>query len=223
MSIRSLGTNTRQLRYIVRGIVSRCPILYLPLARLVLRPEHKHLVVSKVTEIVIEGFPRSANSFSYRAFQLSQEREIRVAHHLHAPAQIIMAAKMSIPTVVQIRNPKDSVLSLVIRNTSISIKVALKQYILFYQAILPYRDSFVLAKFEDVIKNYGLIIRQVNNKFNTKFGEFEHREEKVAKCYKVPSDSRKRLKEQLRIEYNNEKLKTLRQRAQSIYQILISK
>ena len=219
----ALVSQAQQLRYVARGVVSRCPRLYIPLARLILRSEHKHLVVGKDTEIVIEGFPRSANTFAYKAFQLSQENKVRVAHHLHAPAQIIMAAKMNIPTVVQIRNPEGTVLSYVIRNPFISIKVALKQYILFYQAILPYRDHFVLAKFEDVIKNFGLIIRQVNNKFNTRFKEFEHNEENVAKCYQIPFSNRKRLKEQLRFEYNNEKLKTLTQKAKSIYQILISK
>lgn len=223
MGIHSISTNIRQLRYVARGIVLQYPSLYLSLARLFLRPENKHLIVGKDTEIVIEGFPRSANTFAYRAFQMCQEREIRVAHHLHAPAQIIMAAKMNIPTVVQIRNPEDSVLSLVIRNPFISIKVALKQYILFYQAILPYRDHFVLAKFEDVTKNFGLIIRQINNKFDTRFREFEHNEKNVAMCYQIPSGDRIIQKELLRTEYNNEKLKTLRQKAQSIYQFFMPK
>ena len=43
------------------------------------------------TELVIEAFPRSANTFATVAFQLSQPAPVRVAHHLHAPAQVTEA------------------------------------------------------------------------------------------------------------------------------------
>ena len=64
--------------------------------------------------VVIEGFPRSGNSFARRAFIMAQDETFdvtRIAHHLHVPAQVIRAARWRIPTLVLIRRPKDAVLS----------------------------------------------------------------------------------------------------------------
>jgi hypothetical protein len=181
------------------------------------------LVVEKDTVIVIEGFPRSANTFACNAFRLSQEKDVKIAHHLHAPAQIIGAAKMNIPAVVQIRNPDDAVLSLVVRSPFISIRIALREYTLFYETILSYRDHFIVAKFEDVIRDFGSVIREINDRFGTDFKEFIHNEENVAKSYKMPSQDRRMRKEQLREAYNDEKLANLRQRADRVYRAIISK
>lgn len=40
---------------------------------------------------------------------------MRVAHHLHAPAQLIVAAKMGIPVLALIREPREAILSQPIR------------------------------------------------------------------------------------------------------------
>jgi hypothetical protein len=117
---------------------------------------------------VIEGFPRSANSFAVLAFQITNPN-IQIAHHLHVPAQIFRAARWKIATLVLIRNPKDAVSSLFLRNPEQSVLRALKSYILFYQSIQSYRDSYIVGAFEDVIQDYSKIIKQVNLKFKTQF------------------------------------------------------
>ena len=54
-------------------------------------------VVGPDTELVIEGFPRTANTFAVFAFQTAQARPVRVAHHLHAPIQVTVAARRPPP------------------------------------------------------------------------------------------------------------------------------
>jgi hypothetical protein len=52
-----------------------------------------------------------------------------IAHHLHAPAQVIRAARWRILTLVLMRRPRDAVLSLVIRDP-VSVDQALGHTIL---------------------------------------------------------------------------------------------
>jgi len=119
----------RKVRHKTRALIDVYPVLYLLLRRL--RPRTRRLAVERDTELVIEGFLRSANTFAVAAFGFAQQRDVEIAHHMHAPAQVIPAVRMGIPTLVLIRHPKDAVLSLVIREPHISVEQASKDYIRF--------------------------------------------------------------------------------------------
>ena len=103
------------------------------------------------------------------AFNQVQPTKLRIAHHMHVPAQIIRAVNWKIPTIILIRNPKDAVLSLVMYDSRISIPQALKCYVSFYKTIYVYRAKYVIASFEEVITNYSSTIEKTNHKFGTKF------------------------------------------------------
>jgi hypothetical protein len=140
------------------------------------RMKREHRVVQPTTQIVIEGFPRSANTFSVWAFKQAQHEDVRVAHHLHYPAQVIRAARWGIPTLVLIRKPKDAVMSWVMRNPQ-PVNLALRHYISFYEIASKYWDAYVLGVFEEVTENYGAVIERINDKFGTRFSTFHHTEE----------------------------------------------
>lgn len=147
-----------------------------------LKRQPETLAVTPATQLVIEGFPRSANTFAVNAFQQAQREQVRLAHHLHMPAQVIRAAQLRIPSLVLIRNPEDAITSLVIRNPQ-SVEQALRHYIMFYETVAEYRDAFVLGCFEEVISDYGRVIERVNARFGTKFATFDHDEEGVKKVF----------------------------------------
>jgi hypothetical protein len=99
--------------------------------------------VDRRTQIVIEGFPRSGNTFAVAAFQQAQRESVRVAHHLHMPAQVIRAAQWSIPIFLLARKPTDAALSWVIRGPGVPIRQTLKHYVSFYEKAAEYRHSLV--------------------------------------------------------------------------------
>jgi hypothetical protein len=192
--------------------------------------------------VVLEGFPRSGNSFARRAFIMAQDDTFdvtRIAHHLHVPAQVVRAARWRIPTLVLIRRPKDAVLSLVIRDP-ISVDQALKYYISFYETAEKYRDSYVLGLFEDVTGDFGRVIERMNEKFGTTFSVFRHDEENVDKLFagmetqarkkygetlwerKVqrPAAVREKIKGEIEYESENPKRKRLIARAEAVYDSL---
>ena len=110
MGQRPLNIQANSARHRLRTYLSEHPFGYLAFAR------HKYTthnveVIGSRTELVIDGFTRSATTFAVYAFQLAQDRPIRLAHHLHAPAQLIEAARRGIPTMALIREPQGAILS----------------------------------------------------------------------------------------------------------------
>src|ERR687890_2680350 len=144
------------------------------------------------TQLVIEGFPRSANSFARVAFNRAQKGTVRIATGLHVPAQVIRAARWRIPTLVLIRRPKDAVLSFAVRDP-ISVEQALKYYLSFYETLEEYRDAYVLGRFEEVTEDFGQVIRRINERFETTFSPFRHDERYVDAVFaRMERNSRKR-------------------------------
>ena len=141
---------------------------------------HQDLRVDRRTQIVIEGFPRSGNTFAVVAFEQAQRESVRVAHHLHMPAQVIRAAKWGIPTLLLARKPTDATLSWVVREPGVPIRQALKHYVSFYEKAAEYRDALVVG-FEEVTRDYGAVLERVNAKVGTGFSSFVHSEDNV-KC-----------------------------------------
>jgi len=183
-----------RLRHLVRTRISEHPALYLPVARRKY-PGTRHLlfarrnypgtcpeIVSSETELVIDGYTRCATTFAVYAFQLAQERPVRVAHHLHAPAQLIVAAKMGVPVLALIREPREAILSQLIREPGLSLRGALVAYARFYSSLMPHRSRMVVGQFDEVTQSFGSVVRKLNDRFGTSFTEFEHNEANLRAC-----------------------------------------
>jgi hypothetical protein len=149
-------------------------------------------VIGEQTELVIDGFTRSAVTFATIAFQLAQRRPVRVAHTLHAAGHVIEAARGGVPTIVTVRDPEQTVLSAVIREPYVTLGQALTAYTRFYAKIRPMRSRFVIGRFDEVTKDLGRVIRRVNERFGTRFDEFEHNERNVGRCYEIIEDRSRR-------------------------------
>lgn len=177
-------------RHRLRTHVTEHPALYLPLARVkrALQFDVRDLqrqVISSRTELVIEGYTRCGTTFAVYALQLSQERPVRLAHHWHAAAQLIEAAHRNIPALLMIRRPEEAILSQLIREPNVALQDALVAYSRFYECLLPYRRSFVIGEFDQVTRDFGLVIRRLNARFGTSFAEFDHTEGNVRECLEL--------------------------------------
>jgi len=193
-------------------------------------------VVTPDTQLVIEGFPRSANTFARVAFNRAQSERVRIAHGLHVPAQVIRAARWRIPTLVLIRKPKDAVLSFAVRDP-ISVDQALRYYLSFYETVEEYRDAYVLGRFEEVTQDFGGVIRRINDRFGTTFSPFSHDERNVEGVFarvernagkrfgetavenkaSRPFASREKLKREVAYELEDPKRRGLISRAETVY------
>ncbi|QIN84374.1 hypothetical protein GBA63_18305 [Rubrobacter tropicus] len=179
-SVSSTATskNVRDTKRELQRFVGRNPVLFSAVCRI----KRDRRCVRRDTHLVIEGYPRSANTFSVWAFKQAQREEFRVAHHLHYPAQVVCAARWRIPTIVLIREPEDAITSWLIRDPQ-PMDRAIEHYVSFYKAVAAHRNACVLASFEEVTTDYGAILERVNQKFGTSFSTFSHTEENVNRVY----------------------------------------
>jgi hypothetical protein len=177
-------TPYRRARGRLRTYVSGHPLGYLAFARRKYTG-HNVEVIGPGTELVIDGFTRSANTFAVYAFQLAQDRPVRLAHHLHAPAQLIAAARRGMPAVALIREPRGAILSQLIQEPDVALPDALFAYARFYERLLPYRSTFVIGEFRQVTEEFGGVIRQLNKRFGTDFAEFAHSDTNVRQCFEL--------------------------------------
>lgn len=129
----------------------------------------KESIITSSTEIVIDGFQGSANSFATVAFKESQTKFVNLAHHLHSPAQVMQATEKKIPVLLTIREPEGAILSLTGRWSYISVESALKSYIGFYSKLTPYNKDLIISTFPQTTKNLDRVVARINARFETDF------------------------------------------------------
>lgn len=149
-------------------------------------------VVQAGDDAVIEGFPRSGNTFASHAFAASQDRPIRLGNHFHSPAQFLLARRYGIPAMLVLREPLAAALSLVIFEGGTDARQALIRYVAFHRPLLPIRDSFVVAPFEEVTTDFGRSIERLNARFGTSFTPFQHDEEREKAIFDRIGEARNR-------------------------------
>ena len=182
----------RNRRFRVRQYTARYPWMFFSLYQL--SPHNRKLMVTRKTRITIEGYPRSANTYAVYAFKYFNELQWnQVGHHLHVQAQIIRSINYKIPVILLIRHPLDAVRSLVVRHDFIPVSEALEDYNRFYEDLYRLKEGFIVAKFEDVIDNFGNIIGQLNVEFSCNFNIFPDQDEQVKASVFNEIDKRNRL------------------------------
>ncbi len=140
-------------------------------------------LVGAATDVVIEGFARSANSFAVAAFRMPQGRPLQIAHHTHAAAQVLEAVRLGVPTMVLIREPDAAVLGTMQYRPFLTPHAAFHSYVRFHRAVLRVADGFVVAPFDEVTTDFGAIMRRLNERFGTTFVPFDHTPENAARVF----------------------------------------
>lgn len=125
-------------------------------------------IISPTTELCVEGFQRSGNSYFINFFKMVNVN-VEVAHHYHSAAQAVKAIHQKIPTVILIREPKDAIASLITWDDRLNIRIAIASYIQFYKKVLPYKRNFLIIQFNELIKGIDPIIHKINQHFNSNF------------------------------------------------------
>lgn len=132
------------------------------------------------TQIVIEGFPRSGNTFAFFALKHAENlagREVNIASHVHTPSQVRLAMSQRYPTLVVIREPIDVITSLLIAAPHVRFASAIKEYTHHHREIFALRDRFEIGTFREVTRDFGAVTARVNQRFGTDFALFEPADE----------------------------------------------
>ena len=147
------------------------PAIFEPIARR--RQFHDRVVAGPDTDIVIEGYPRSGNTYGAFAFVVAQGGVANVASHFHTPAQFALAARYRRPAVLVIRKPLEVVVSNLRFFPWMTPNFALRTYISFHKRCLKNLDRLVVSDFPETTGRFGHVIERVNRKFGTAFAIYQ--------------------------------------------------
>lgn len=196
-------------------------------------------IVQPDTDITIEGYPRSGNSFARSAFQHAAGDQHKIATHVHSFAQVVRSAQLGIPTMVLLRAPRDACLSLVALSYQISdLKISdallarakidlinnFRSYRTFYENVLRVGDRVVIADFNLVTKDYGQVLQRMNQRYGTNFPLYENSNDNEAEVFQKggfhlsPNTKRDEIKAALKSCLDLEELQPSIADAQAIYQ-----
>lgn len=149
---------------------SAYPFIYTAISRML--SNRNECYTSKQSQIVIDGFPRCANTYATYAFETAQPVKLVMAHHIHKQSQFIVAEKYNIPCILLIREPLGCISSLLIRQPKYDPAIALKGYHFLYNSLLQY-NNYVVGNFENILNDYASIINHLNQKFGSHFTPYE--------------------------------------------------
>ncbi len=226
---RSGAKRAKEMLFLFRSLVAREPnfwLLYQPYVlwdQMKIRksvPVRERVVLSD-TELVIDGFQGSANSFATVTFKKSQSHPVKLAHHMHSPVQVIQAVNRGIPILLTIRDPENTVLSLTSRWPYISVNSGLKSYIAFYAKLQPYLSNCIVSPFDLTIQRMDLVVEALNMKFGTNFElvDISRLNEEVKSKTHSPSEiaNRKQTKQGKRLEFSSKENIELLKEANLLY------
>lgn len=154
--------NREDLKWKLKIYVNKNYILY---NTFLLFAKRKDILVNKKSDLLIEGFPRSGNTFAV-ALLKSLNNDINIARHRHEVGHVLKALKFNKPIIILVRNPQDAVVSFFLRE-NVSVKIGFEYYIYFYTNIFKLCRSFnlVLVSFDMLIENPKKFISIINEKY----------------------------------------------------------
>ena len=128
-----------------------------------------HFVCSNETELVVEGFPRSANMFcvNYIEHVLGENgKKIKIAHHTHSELNVILGQKLDKAGLILVREPIDALVSYLIYYDGVKIDKAIDRYLKFYETVSIVKGEWPFVDFSKVTKDFNSLIFAINEKFD---------------------------------------------------------
>lgn len=126
------------------------------------------------SELLIDGFPSSANSYT-RSWVHFANPDARIASHQHSSAVVRAAVNRQIPVVVPFREPVEAVTSMITRFPPYRLRPPygprslLRWYTRYHEAVLDLVDRVVLVPFEVAIHDLTPTVESLNERFGTSF------------------------------------------------------
>ena len=154
-----------RLRFFLREKIIHNESLYLKYSRL----KYPDATVCKETDITIEGYMRSGNTFSYYAFK-NLNPKLKIANRRHSNVQIKYSLRNNIPVILLIRNPLDVITSnYIFFDKKVPFKEIAKSWINFYKPLLLHKNDLIVSDFNKTINEFDDLVLKVNKFYKKNF------------------------------------------------------
>ena len=143
-------------RYVTRNLAGEHRAT---LGLLALRPGGRDEPLDADTQVCLEGFPRSGNTF---ATVLLRRRGIaQLSSHRHAPAQVERALRAGVPVVLVVRDPVEACASQLVGAPDLRPGDVLWAYRRFHDALVSRRDDVLVLSFETLTGDPAAVLHAV--------------------------------------------------------------
>jgi len=166
--------------------------LALPVALAITPESVRSRWVTDRTDLVVEGFPRSGNTFAAIGIATAQRRPRHIVSHAHIPAQVQRAVRLGVATVVVIRDPFDAVCSMGVADSHHRTSDLLRYWVQYHEQIKRFSDDVVIAPFTQVTDQLGVVVTQVNERFDTDLDPFDDEDEDLHRAVFQAIDHKQR-------------------------------
>lgn len=127
-----------------------------------------NLFVHNGTQLCIEGFPRSANSFAFNVVRIANPEMSHIARHIHTLGQIAISTKKKIPTLLVIRDPQSTISSLIKGYSPGDASCLLRAYIVYYKGILRWCNDVIVSDFDKTTLHLDFVLEKLNARYGMK-------------------------------------------------------
>jgi hypothetical protein len=167
-----------EVRHLWRHILRRAknffghePI-FLPLL-LRLTPLGTSRQITESTDLVIEGFPRSGNTFTTFAIEDASGHELTIASHVHQPCQIKLALTLGLPTLLVVRDPVSALASYLVYDRRFSASTVIGEYCSYHRELVPYAERLLVCEFDEVTSHLSSVIDRINQRYSLQIPPFD--------------------------------------------------
>jgi hypothetical protein len=187
-------------------------------------------------DVHVDGFPRSANTYTAFYLNFSQGNHLKVRSRHHVPPSIISSVQRGKPVLFLLRPPRESVISWAIFMGH-DVTQHIRYYRDFHMALRPFREHLFIALFADAVAELPALLRQFDRRFNLGLDHNYHCAavqlrvaESIHKCssepdgrpnervYHLPLQEREALKGKLRLEMDRLDGHRLLRQAEELFQ-----
>lgn len=114
-------------------------------------------------DVVVDGFPRSANTWTVVALRHANP-DLRILSHTHCPRTLRSAIREGIPPIVLLRDPVAAVASLLVREPHLRVDDGLVRYVRTYQELDP--TECLVAPFEQVLRDLRPLVDALSSRLD---------------------------------------------------------
>ncbi|ORE95896.1 hypothetical protein ATO13_03520 [Stappia sp. 22II-S9-Z10] len=122
-----------------------------------------HPICTAETELLVEGYPRSSNTFTIDMLNVLSEGaggHRRTAHHTHMRDHVELGLALGVPTVILVRRPADAILSYQIYSGR-PVADCVAEYVAFYDGLAA-RDGYMVATFDEIVGDFNAFLTRLN-------------------------------------------------------------
>lgn len=122
-------------------------------------------VVQKSTDLCIEGFPRSGNTYLENLIK-KMAPSLNLVSHKHSSGHVKEALHLGVPIVIIVRDPADAVTSQFIwtsRGEGSDAPKIIKHYIQFYSYVELVKKQVILVDFSSLTENVSISLEKINS------------------------------------------------------------